>query len=100
MARRGGSRGGKSKPPRRGRSGGKRRSLLGRLFYGLVVLGLWAVIAVAGLIAYHAAQLPPIDQLAVPKRPPNIAILAADGSLIGNRGETGGQTVSIKELPP
>jgi penicillin-binding protein 1A len=100
MARRGGSRGGKSKPPRRGRSGGARRSLLGRLFYGLVVLGLWAVIAVAGIIAYHAAQLPPIDQLAVPKRPPNIAILAADGSLIGNRGETGGQTVSIKELPP
>ncbi|WP_046861518.1 transglycosylase domain-containing protein [Microvirga massiliensis] len=100
MARRGGSRGGKSKPSRRGRSGSRRRSLLGRLFYGLAVLGLWAVIAVAGIIAYHAAQLPPIDQLAVPKRPPNIAILAADGSLIGNRGETGGQTVSIKELPP
>ena len=62
--------------------------------------GLWAVIGLAGLIAYHASQLPPIDQLTVPKRPPNIAILASDGSLLANRGETGGRVVSIKELPP
>src|SRR3954470_20960174 len=82
------------KPPR------KRRSILGRLVYGAVVAGIWGVIAVSGIIAYHAAQLPPIDQLAVPKRPPNIAILAADGSLLANRGETGGRTISIKELPP
>ena len=78
----------------------KRRSILGRLVYGAVVAGIWGVIAVAGIIAYHAAQLPPIDQLAVPKRPPNIAILAADGTLLANRGETGGRTVAIKELPP
>jgi penicillin-binding protein 1A len=84
-----------AKPPRR-----KRRSILGRLIYGTVVLGIWAVIGLAGLIAWHAAQLPPIDQLSVPKRPPNIAIVAADGTLLANRGETGGRTVSLKELPP
>jgi penicillin-binding protein 1A len=83
------------KAPRRAR-----RSILGRLVYGVFVLGLWGVIGVAGLVAYHASQLPPIDQLAVPKRPPNIAILASDGSLLANRGETGGRVVSIKELPP
>lgn len=82
------------------KSGRRRRSWLSRIAYGSVVLGLWAVIGVAGLIAYHASQLPPIDQLAVPKRPPNIAILASDGSLLANRGETGGRVVSIKELPP
>ncbi|MCJ2093782.1 penicillin-binding protein [Methylobacterium sp. J-072] len=82
------------------KSGRRRRSWLGRIVYGTVVLGLWAVIGIAGLIAYHASQLPPIDQLAVPKRPPNIAILASDGSLLANRGETGGRVVSIKELPP
>ncbi|HEX2510722.1 MAG TPA: penicillin-binding protein, partial [Microvirga sp.] len=71
---------------RRRRSG----SLGGRLLYAAVVTGLWAVIAVAGIVAYYASHLPPIDQLAVPKRPPNVAILASDGSLLANRGETGG----------
>ncbi len=76
-----------------------RRSILGRLVYGGVVLSLWGLIALTGLVVYHAAQLPPIDQIAVPKRPPNIAILAADGSLLANRGETGGRNVALKELP-
>ncbi|WP_375462719.1 transglycosylase domain-containing protein [uncultured Methylobacterium sp.] len=93
-AAKGGAR--RGSPPRRA----GRRSLLGRMVYAGVVLGLWAVIGLAGLVAYHASQLPPIDQLAVPKRPPNIAILASDGSLLANRGETGGRVVGIKELPP
>ena len=54
----------------------------------------------AGLFAYYASQLPPIDQLAVPKRPPNIAILSDDGSLIANRGDTGGPAVRLIDLPP
>ncbi len=95
--------GGGSEPSRsRRRKPQKRRggSILRRLVYGVFVLGLWAFIAVAGVVAYYASQLPPIDQLTVPKRPPNIAILASDGSLLANRGETGGRTVAIKELPP
>ena len=86
----------------RGRRGAspKRRSFLGRLVYWAFVLGVWGVVGVAGLFAYYASQLPPIDQLAVPKRPPNIAILAADGALIANRGDTGGAAVHLSELPP
>ena len=83
---------------RRGRR--RRRSLLGGLFYWTLVLGLWCAIGLGGFIAYHASQLPPINQLTVPKRPPNIAILAADGSLLANRGETGGRTITIGEIPP
>ncbi len=90
----------KPAPKKAPKKGGRRGSLLGRLVYAGVVLGIWALIAVGGLVAYHAAQLPPIDQLSVPKRPPNIAILASDGSLIANRGETGGRTVTLKELAP
>jgi penicillin-binding protein 1A len=106
MARQRASRGGagntgrgaeRPKSPKRRRGG---RSFLGKIFYAGVVLCLWGVIAVGGVVAYYAAQLPPIDQLTVPKRPPNIAIMASDGSLLANRGETGGRTVSIKELPP
>jgi penicillin-binding protein 1A len=75
-------RGGRGRRPRR-------RSLIGRLISWTLVASIWAAIGVAGLVAYHATQLPPIDQLAVPKRPPNVAILASDGSLLANRGETG-----------
>ena len=62
------------------------------------MLCLWGVIAVGGVVAYYASQLPPIDELTVPKRPPNIAILASDGSLLANRGETGGRTVSHRRI--
>jgi penicillin-binding protein 1A len=94
-----GGRGPEPDPPRK-RKRARRGSVLGRITYWSFVLGLWGVMGLGGVIAYHAAQLPPIDQLTVPKRPPNIAILSADGTLIANRGETGGRTVSIRELPP
>jgi penicillin-binding protein 1A len=98
----GGKAGGRSAPRAARSKPARRRGLFSfsRLIYFGFVLALWGAIGLAGLVAYHAAQLPPIDQLAVPKRPPNIAILAADGSLLANRGETGGRTMSIKELPP
>ena len=85
------------KAPRRAKN---HRSFLGRLFYWTFVLGLWGVIGVGGACVYYGAQLPPIDQLAVPKRPPNIAILAADGDLLANRGDTGGAAIRLKDLPP
>ena len=92
--------------PRRNRRGAKarrparrRRSFFGRLVYWGFTAGVWVFIGLTAFFAYHAMKLPPIDQLAVPKRPPNIAILAADGTLIANRGETGGSTVTIRELP-
>ncbi len=83
---------------RRSRGGGQ-RTFLGRVFYWSCVVGVWGAIGLIGIIAYHATKLPSIDQLAVPKRPPNIAILASDGTLLANRGETGGSTIAIKELP-
>ena len=90
--------------PSRSASGAKRgrrrRSVFGHLAYWAVVLSVWGVVFLAGLFAYYASQLPPIDQLAVPKRPPNIAILSDDGSLIANRGDTGGPAVRLIDLPP
>lgn len=97
----------KSKPtakqkPKHGDDGDDppRRSLLKRTLYWCAVLCVWGMIGITALTAYHATKLPPIDQLAVPKRPPNIAILGSDGSLLANRGETGGREVIIAELPP
>jgi penicillin-binding protein 1A len=99
-------------PPRKrakksgARKGGKRRktrasrSLIGHVAYWGVIVCLWGVVGLAGFVAWHFAQLPPIDQLTVPKRPPNVAILASDGSLVANKGDMGGRAVSLKELPP
>ena len=91
---RGGGGGGQWQPPRR-----QSRSVFGMLVYWSLVLAVWAGIGGAGLVAYYAAQLPPIDQLAVPKRPPNIAILGDDGTLLANRGDTGGPAIHLNELP-
>ncbi len=70
------------------------------MLYWTAVLGLWAVIAAVATIAWVAAHLPPIQSLEVPKRPPGIQIIAADGKTLATRGEMGsGGEVPLKELP-
>src|SRR5262249_19314299 len=64
------------------------------------IAAVWTAVAGAAIIAYEATKLPPIDALAVPKRPPNTAILDENGILLANRGETGGAAVKIGGLPP
>ena len=68
-------------------------------FYWGTVLGLWACVVVAGILAYYAAHLPPASEWAVPQRPPNVRIVAANGALIANRGDTGGEAVTLEQLP-
>ena len=77
-----------------------RRSVFGLIVYGGGIATVWAAMAGAGIIAYEATKLPPIDALAVPKRPPNIAIFDENGRLLANRGDTGGAAVKIGNLPP
>lgn len=80
---------------RRSRSGG---FLMGLLWWGFVAC-LWGGLAAIAVIVYYGAQLPSSNSWAIPDRPPNIRILAADGSLISNRGQTGGEAVTFRELP-
>nr|WP_262297138.1 transglycosylase domain-containing protein [Microvirga sp. HBU67692] len=86
------------RPPKKAQRAG--RSFFSKVVYAGLVLCLCGVIGLGGVVTYYASQLPPIDQLKVPKRPPNIAILASDGSFLANRGETGGREISLEELPP
>ncbi len=83
---------------RRGR--GRSRSVAATALSWAFMALLWAGVAGVGVIAFYTTKLPPIDQLAVPKRPPNIAILADDGTLLANRGDMGGAAVRIADLPP
>src|SRR5499427_4081427 len=83
-----------------GRGKGAARSPLRRLVYWSLVLGLWALIAALGSIAFVVSTLPPIQSLEVPKRPPTVEIVGLDGRPLTMRGEMSGSDVSIKELPP
>jgi penicillin-binding protein 1A len=83
---------------RRGK--GAARSPLRRLVYWSLVLGLWALIAALGSIAFVVSTLPPIQSLEVPKRPPTVEIVGLDGRPLTMRGEMSGMDVAIKELPP
>jgi penicillin-binding protein 1A len=82
------------------KSKGRARSTLGRLIYWGAVLGLWAVIALAGVVVYVGAHLPAIQALEIPKRPPTIQIVGFDGSVLATRGEMAGANVALKDLPP
>src|SRR5437660_3684916 len=75
-------------------------SILSRLIYWALVLGLWAIIAAVGSLVFVAATLPPIQSLEVPKRPPTIEIVGIDGRPLVSRGEMSGTDVPITELPP
>ncbi|PVB61955.1 PBP1A family penicillin-binding protein [Labrenzia sp. 011] len=97
------------------RSGTKRRgskrktrlfvpAALGRLvkrgLYWSAVLGIWGTVVLVCIVGYYAAYLPPTSEWQVPARPPNVKIVAADGQLIANRGDTGGEAVRLEQLPP
>src|SRR5215211_8756446 len=96
----------RERKPRAAKIGSKRRSKargrrgLLRLFYWGAVLGLWAAIAVIGMVIWVGAHLPAIQALEIPKRPPTIEITGLDGSVLTTRGEMPGANVSLKDLPP
>ena len=85
--------------PRKKKRAGKRRSGFGRLIYWGAVLALWAVIAAIGLLVWIGAHLPPIQSLEIPKRPPSVLILGANGATLATRGDMGGAEVPLRELP-
>ena len=71
----------RERKPRAARGGAKRRAKsrgrfrFGRLVYWGAVLGLWAAIAVVGVVVWVGAHLPAIQSLEIPKRPPTIQII-------------------------
>ncbi|WP_321343752.1 PBP1A family penicillin-binding protein [Breoghania sp.] len=88
------------KSRRKGRAGsGRFLRLVKRLFYWGMVAGIWGTVIVVAVLAYFAAQLPQSYDWTVPARPPNVKIVSAEGQLIANRGESGGEAVRLEQLP-
>lgn len=101
--RRGGGRGrgpSSRKKSTRSRGGSWLSWLVRRSIYWGCVMGIWAGIAIVGVVGYYAAFLPPTSEWKVPQRPPNVKIVSASGELIANRGDTGGEAVRLEQLPP
>ncbi|MEZ5812675.1 MAG: transglycosylase domain-containing protein [Rhizobiaceae bacterium] len=74
--------------------------LMRRLAYWSLVLGIWAGIAGVGVVAWYGAKMPSATSWAIPDRPPNVKIVSVDGSLIANRGMTGGEAIGLHRMSP
>lgn len=68
--------------------------------YWTFVLGIWGTIGIAIIFGYYAVQLPSTSTWAIPDRPPNAKIISTNGTLIANRGVTGGQNTSLNQMSP
>ena len=95
-------------PPQRGsrskggktRGTGSRHGFIFRLVKWCFVLAIWGVIAIAGYVGYVALRMPQASTWDIPQRPPNVRIIDRNGFLIANRGTTGGEALSLKEMSP
>jgi penicillin-binding protein 1A len=65
-----------------------------------MMLGLWAMIAVFATTGYLFVNLDKQGLFNIPEREPGIMLLAADGSVLAERGAFFGDAVRIDELPP
>lgn len=86
----------KAREPRQRR----RRSGFGRLFYWMFVFSIWGAVALAGVVGYFGAKMPSASTWVIPDRAPNVRIVAADGSLLANRGVNGGEAMDLREMSP
>ncbi|UYQ72224.1 penicillin-binding protein [Pelagibacterium flavum] len=80
------------------RSGGM-RFIVGLAYFCFTMM-LVGGVAVAGIVVYYGQDLGSSSTWEVPQRPPNIRVLASNGQLLTNRGQTGGEAIGIHELPP
>ncbi len=65
----------------------------------LLLAGIWLALLLGALLAYFTARLPDPVLLTLDDRPPNLTILAADGTVLAERGLRRGH-VRLEHLPP
>jgi penicillin-binding protein 1A len=66
----------------------------------LFLVGIWVVVAVAGVVGWYAADLPDVESALQPTRRPAITVLAANGTELATYGDFFGRPVTVSELPP
>lgn len=93
----------KPRSPRKPRTGRKRNSPRRPLWRAMVrillLASFWGFLALAMTILYFVARLPDPALLTLDDRPPNLTILASDGTVLAERGLRRGY-VRLDRLPP
>ncbi len=93
-----------SRKRRKARGAGGSGSGFGRFVrraaYWAAVLAVWSTVALAAVLGYFFAKLPPTADWTVPKHAASVQILASNGGLITNRSDTGGASLSLDDMPP
>ncbi len=83
------------------RDGGKpRRSFLRTLIYGVLVLGVWALIFLVAFFAVFAVDLPDTSRLYDVQRQPSVSYLDRSGGLLAVRGSQAAAQIDLDKLPP
>ncbi len=77
-----------------------KKGIIGKLTMRLAALMVWAVIGLAGVLAFYAYDLPDIDQALAATRRPTITLRASDNSHLMTLGDIHGLPVGLNELPP
>ncbi|KAA3511102.1 transglycosylase domain-containing protein [Agrobacterium rosae] len=90
----------KASPKSAKRSSGGITGFIRSCFYWCIVLGIWGGIGVAGLVLYYGARMPSASTWTIPERPPNLKIVAVDGTVLANRGTTGGEALALEDMSP
>jgi len=96
------------KPAARRRTNGRRRGSrnhggfwrsVGKLSYWGTICAIWATLIIGGITLYYVSTLPDPLLSGLEKRPPNITILAANGTVMSERGMRRGR-IRLQQLPP
>ena len=75
------------------------RSFLKKLLMRLATVMVWGIIAVIGLLAFYAYDLPDVDQALAATRRPTITLKARDNTHLMTLGDIHGLPVGLNELP-
>ncbi len=71
-----------------------------RLLYWVLVLAIWAGIALGGLVFYYALDLPDTDELWKIGADTELSVYSVEDELIARRGRRGGQPLQYSDFPP
>jgi len=73
---------------------------LGWAFRWLLTFAIWGAVALLGIVAYYAYDLPDVGNFAALTRRPSVTLVGADGQSFASFGDLYEDIVPVKEMPP